>query len=499
MRKFYTATVALCVAAASVAGPQQMDAPMRQRVANVKSEMKAAMGRLKKSSRPRHAEAEPVYRPVVQKLYAPVGDGAWELDATYRSEWNAQGRPVRDVITSEAEGSVQVITYAYDAHGNVVEKIVKEGDSEQTAAEMSKTVSAYDEKMPWVETLHEVYIFNDKGQWELDPTQNIYKREVTRNADGNVLTVVRSTLYGAEWSPNTKFEAEYGADGKPVRLSEASYDDTLQDWSLTDLYTDCQWDACTAQFASMDNCLEHGNQLVAFTAPDEDDEPLQVQVLYLEDGSYVSYADIAGLPMYMLTRLLPNNSYRSTGVGELEIMPGMSLFIGYAMAEIYDELDNVLLVAEYDFDKEEGITDVYTWMQGDNTPDPVFGNMPSSYRLSDFYADEPDDEEEEYYAAAASVPALRSVVGKISAADLPDFSKYEYTELPADIAGEWEEFVKIEFSQYQNFAGINSIAADNAAISAPEYYTVDGRHVDTPAPGLYIVRQGSRVSKAVVR
>lgn len=46
--------------------------------------------------------------------------------------------------------------------------------------------------------------------------------------------------------------------------------------------------------------------------------------------------------------------------------------------------------------------------------------------------------------------------------------------------------------------GVENIAADNA--DAPlEYYDLNGQRVDNPAPGIYIRRQGSDVTKIVIR
>jgi hypothetical protein len=49
-----------------------------------------------------------------------------------------------------------------------------------------------------------------------------------------------------------------------------------------------------------------------------------------------------------------------------------------------------------------------------------------------------------------------------------------------------------------NGSGVGSIVVDSE--NAPvEYYNLQGVRVANPTPGLYIVRQGTKVSKTVVR
>lgn len=53
----------------------------------------------------------------------------------------------------------------------------------------------------------------------------------------------------------------------------------------------------------------------------------------------------------------------------------------------------------------------------------------------------------------------------------------------------------------EDFLGaIDNVATDAEATDAPvEYYTLDGRRVTVPAPGLYIMRQGARTAKILIR
>lgn len=50
-----------------------------------------------------------------------------------------------------------------------------------------------------------------------------------------------------------------------------------------------------------------------------------------------------------------------------------------------------------------------------------------------------------------------------------------------------------------NYAGVESVIADSDLNAPREYYDLNGRRVLEPANGLYIVRQGTKVSKEYIR
>lgn len=128
--------------------------------------------------------AAPVYRPGTQVLFASDEEGGWIKDSDIRTEWTATGRPLREVIVTDADGEyyVQIIENKYDDRGLVVEQIVKEGETEQTAEPVSKLVRTYDERMPWVVTSNMNYAPDAAGGWAINHNANNYRNTVTRDA-----------------------------------------------------------------------------------------------------------------------------------------------------------------------------------------------------------------------------------------------------------------------------------------------------------------------------
>lgn len=502
MKKFYALTAAFAVSAVCMAAPAAKSPfPLKERMKTDRTAFSTVPGRMHKAPA-RAEESAPVFRPEFQTAYYPDETGTgWIESELYKTQWDKHGRPVRDVITSKEEEEVVVYEYEYNEYGNVILQKEYIGATEESAELTNKIETEYDENMPWLETSHLSYTYQG-GEWALDEARNNYRNVVTRNDAGNVVSVLRQTLSNAdtenyEWYDNVKFEATYGTDGKPVKIGEYSYDSYAQEWSEDGEYENLVWDAFTGQISSVETCFEKGNRLVNYTEKDEEEGDMTAQVLYLDENNYVMYAELEGNPVYLLTTLLPNGGFRQTQYAEISF-GGFTMAMGAGYVESVDELNNILLSAEYEFDSEEGITEVYGWMQGTNTPLAEYGNMPSQYILRIF---SPHFEDEEPMDLAARVKAFgkksaKKAPARITAADLPDFSKFEYSEIPETIPGEWENFIRIDFSGYNKVSGI-CLPETEAADAPAEYYTIDGRKVSAPAEGLYIVRQGGKVTKVI--
>ncbi|MCI5784425.1 MAG: hypothetical protein MR030_08670 [Bacteroidales bacterium] len=76
-----------------------------------------------------------------------------------------------------------------------------------------------------------------------------------------------------------------------------------------------------------------------------------------------------------------------------------------------------------------------------------------------------------------------------------------YTESQMDFYDQDKQvpFLLKEFSDYINVAGVENVAVGNDETKPVEYYNIQGVRVQNPTSGLYIVRQGSKVSKVVIR
>ena len=84
--------------------------------------------------------------------------------------------------------------------------------------------------------------------------------------------------------------------------------------------------------------------------------------------------------------------------------------------------------------------------------------------------------------------------------ELGDYQEYDELSVKAEFsltAQFDEEEVKLIFFVDKPSAGVEGIEADSDA--APVYYDLQGRQVANPSNGLYIVKKGSKVTKAFIR
>lgn len=502
MKQIYALAASLAVAASCVAAPLvKMPAKVKYR-----TDRTALTGRAASPLKLRRAAETPapVYRPRTQTVYASDEQGGWIKDSDIHSQWTATGRPLREVIVTDADGVfyTQVIENTYDDRGLLVEQLVKEGDSEQTAVPVGKLVRSYDERMPWVVTSSMNYAPDATGEWVINHNANNYRNTVTRDAAGNVLSVVRATVFEDGWYDNTKFEVTYGADGKPSELAFYNYDYWFSEWVLDSKYVECSWETCDGQLARFDDACENGNRLVGFRDADSEEVSEPVEVLYPTADSYVMCTEEEGMPLYQQILLYGDRGYRVTAVQQIEYL-GETYVYGGGYVEELDDLDLIKLNYEVSF-SDGGIDEVGVWLQAHYEYADNGDPGPASYTLSEFYQllddEEWDDSGNGYYAlmkAAAKPSVAKSAPRKVTVADLPDFTQY-YFDAPG-VEGEWYEMMRIEFSDYTNCAGIENVSADTAADLPAEYFTIDGRRVAEPGAGLYICRRGNTATKVMVR
>ncbi len=501
MKQIYTVAASLALAASCVAAPLlKMPAKVKYRTERTQvpglRQSRAAMHRAVEPG-------EPLWRPTHMAVFAGDDEGGWMHDSDVTTQWNAQGKPVREVMVSEADGErfVEVGLYTYDDRGLQTEVVFSRGETEETAEPESKLVRTYDERMPWVVTSNMNYAPGDDGEWVIDHNANNYRNTFTRDADGKVLSVVRATLFDDGWFDNTRFDVTYGADGMPTELSFSNYDYYGSAWVLDSKYTECRWDACDFQLARFDDACENGNRLVSFREADDEEVSAPIDVLYPTDDTYVMCTEDEGFPVYQQIRLYDNGGYRVTLIQPIEY--GGETFV---MGNAYVDRTNDLGLIDLNYDiafTDEGIEEVNGWMQADYMYYCDIDLYVGGYILSEFYQlwdDEGDDWEDEYLAlkkAAARPSIAKSPARNVSLSDLPDFEQY-YFEAPG-VEGEWYDVMKVEFSDYVDCAGIENVAADAAFDAPAEYFTIDGRKVANPGAGLYIVRRGNTATKVLVK
>ena len=76
---------------------------------------------------------------------------------------------------------------------------------------------------------------------------------------------------------------------------------------------------------------------------------------------------------------------------------------------------------------------------------------------------------------------------------------YIYNKMPADVQNHYMTDTGWKYSRRNITTGIEGISADDSADGVTEYFTLTGQRVSNPRPGIYLMRQGNKVCKTLVR
>lgn len=144
----------------------------------------------------------------------------------------------------------------------------------------------------------------------------------------------------------------------------------------------------------------------------------------------------------------------------------------------YDRWGHDLAILAYDSATFGGETEVYLneWVRG-KVEMAENKDYPASYTRQEYVEEPldeeyPDEEEDEYLAP-----------GKLRIPEMP--------------AGTWENTYRIEYTEWTDLSGIGSVGADSDDAPA-EYFNLQGMRVDNPSKGIFIKRQGSKVTKLIL-
>lgn len=429
-----------------------------------------------------------VWRPVKQVV--SMYDGAdWIPVDEYTTVWTPDGLPQVDLIKSlEEENVYSRIEYVYDEFGMLTQKITYVGESADNLAPSSRSLTEYDPKM------HNLVLTTIDENWDAEASAWVaagaaQRRVVTRDADGNVTSVQLELPYDGRYDPVHKYEFFYGDDKKVNKIVYSDMEFSYPDfepvgWIEDVIYENIEWYAFDGQIYDMDCIYEGNNKVKTFTQMYEGEPVYVSNVTYVGDtDDFVLVATIDGGVLEQTWTNFPNGGYVNQVRQTIEGADGEAPSVeDYVASSLYNELGNDLLSVEYTiYDGSE--LEFGNYMLGEEILDPATEKT-ETYILREFWPLEEDwgEEEEEYYALS------RVTVNEITA--------------PLDdLEGDWEDFVKIEYSDYQiaGTGAVDKIASDIADGKA-EYFTIDGRRVNgTPASGLYIRRTATGAQKVLVK
>ena len=449
MRKIYV----LCFAALTAGG--MMAAPVSHSIVKKSKDSRKTELRKPGIRKNESRAGNAIWRPGQQILSEwNVEEEAWEETAKYVTSYDDEGRILTDDVVSllEDEPGTTRTVYEYDEFGMPVTRLVQFSEDGINFENYTYTVRVYDPIVHSCIISNTEYLWMD-GAWE--ERGNCYRREVTRNAEGNVTEVVIKTLYMGNYEASQKLTVEYGDDNKASRL--VSYVLTLGDegedefvWETEMEYRDIVWDHTNGQILSIDDTSTVENGVASCVVLDIDGENY-VTVEYPDNnGSFKSHL-VYDMGELDVTNIVIDN-YGS---------------YDYTQKEIY---------------REEGEED-YTYTTVERYRKNEYGLE------TEIYAGEAENDDEIF--------VYEWIVGEIEAN-----SEYGYPDLYTARMYDPEEdeffnMVKISFSGYSDVTGIDSVSDDNST-KPVEYFTIQGTPVKgEPASGsgIYIRRQGDKVTK----
>lgn len=438
MKKFYILSIALIAGAITV--------PAATRHESVAGRVIRHAGAKADKSR-----SDEVWCPARQQLYMWDGND-WVLAETNRLTYNSKGLITEDITVESDDPGASRTIYTYNDNGSWTSRIMQYSSDMVDYRNSGKTEREFDAIVPSFVTA--TYGYNWLN-YEWQQTGNNWEREVTRNADGNVTKVERRVLYQGIFDPTQRFMAEYGADGKASRMwsEELTSDGFNLYWEEGDVYTDIVWDRTDGQIFSEEDIMYGANRISSAHVTSEGDE------LTLT----VEYPDELG-------------SYKGVISGSIDGAEVTSV-IEHTVLDIYGSYEEVI-TETYSYD---GITESMVQTNKYLTDDSGLDML--------IYASETYDGEEEIYEWSKA-ELTRDSEGRPA----------EYIQQVYDYdTGEFENSMRIVFSNYIDAAGIGSAVSDSS--DAPVLlYDLRGIPVrGDAAPGLYIRRQGDKVSKVLIK
>lgn len=415
-------------------------------------------------------------RETVKKIAKANADNdlIWKAGKMTFSWWNGEESHWNESETQN---------YKYDEDGRVISSGTEYNYTELTYNEFGQvaTASTYMvedgvarlvnlQEMEYDSKVHDFLIkTTNTGEWYT----GVAGTQITRNEDGNVVSVrdYWSNSDGEINFSSDELVIKYGADGYATELYNAyRYADEVE---IEDHITDVTWHNTDGQIFSLEfddynSDLFFGrNRIASCTAIDEE-WPLPATLTVSYDG--ISYHSL--LEMTNGERLAEFD-YKSDDA------------FGSFTCEEYE--------VDYDSDDEDGEVIYYIDYARNVTRTEKYDRF--GLKLVDgcssvyHYEDEEDETYSEYGYAAVNYD-----------------EEYGYPLVYIWLyKNEWDEAPvnqqRIEYSDYQSFSGVENVETDatDATDATEEYYNLNGIRVSNPTSGLYIVRQGNRVAKRVIR
>ncbi len=382
-------------------------------------------------------------------------DDEWLPVERFDITYNAQGAAETELDYDLEEGTISRLTYTYDENGFITRRLSEFSDDEGETFENSELLDrTYDSRIPSLIVANDQQLWVD-GEWQ--KLGNNYKRIITRDDAGNITKMEIATLYEGEYDVSQYIEISYDADGKASTISEHVLDyDYANDsfyWKDGDTYSDIEWENTDGQIYQIDNLFRGDNRIKSATLTDSEGTEYSVSASYTQ-----------GSDSYIATI--------KTDDGE-----------GFAMTAIQDfastdAFGSYRYTTDVTYD-EEG--ELYNEKMTETNTNDAWGNNLLYEVVYDIDGEEFIEERNVgtvEFDATYGYPTLYTL------------EVYDYE------TDEMGYYLRIAYSNYHDLAGVSATPAYDPAAPV-EYYNLQGFKVANPESGIFICRQGNKVSKII--
>lgn len=214
-------------------------------------------------------KVDATYRPHVQKIYS-YDDGNWAQESTYTFQYDQAGRVV--CLDIDEEDGIQRTESTYDANGMLLTEVNSVSvDGGKTFTPDSKRVQTYDKVLPQLTLTKDRYTWNaDDNEWIA--TYDAFRREITRDADGNVTSLTLSVPYMGEFDATQRITNTFDPVTKQALTFKLEEQDENGEWNTSQYLRDLVWEQTNGQLVDQfDNWREYGNLVKSATISEVDE------------------------------------------------------------------------------------------------------------------------------------------------------------------------------------------------------------------------------------
>lgn len=393
----------------------------------------------------------------------------WKDYAKYTFTYDDMGRKLTEFAENLDKTQTQyyqfsIIEYIYDDEGRVTEYNVRAGNTQDNMNLVSTAEITYDPIRNDVVSVQNVYDVFPDGTKSLNADS--YKQIIERDEDGNVIGMYAFTWYDGDFIEVQNLEITYNDKNEPSNLVESQLTQAEENGPLelvpTETYSDCTWYETDGQIISLDEITSGNNRIKTATVQNSEGSDINMSVVYPDDEfDYISTSEFNYLTFIPTKTVMSHKSLENGGfytkVVTDQDLTAAGAYPVQSITQIlhqYDEFQNLIQAQNQTF---YGHTMINSWIKGDVENDPETG-LPRNYVRSKYVLNEGSD----YY-------------------------------------GTWEYDYKITYDNWIDVAGIESALVNDNQDSNVMYFDLTGRKVLNPTNGIFIRKDGNRVSKILIR